>query len=93
MLCQIPNIRTPLYGEIWQPAPEVGVEFTPEERINRIKQADERFLQPLENLFPVDAAACGTMLKANEAGECYVLFENAFTSFNYTFDYYIPDYL
>ena len=33
------------------------------------------------------------MPAANEAGECYVLFENSFTSFNYTFDYHIPGYL
>ncbi|MBD2483276.1 sulfotransferase [Planktothrix sp. FACHB-1365] len=93
LLCQDLNIRVPLYGEMWQPAPPVGVDFSPMEREMRIKQADEDFLQPLENLFPKDAAARGTMPAANEPGECYVLFENSFTSFNYTFDYYIPAYL
>ena len=93
LLCQDPGIRAPLYGEIYQPAPALGVEPTTGEREERIRQADELFLQPLEDSFPEGAAARGTMPGASEAGECYVLFENSFTSFNYTFDYHILDYL
>lgn len=93
LLCQDPGIRPPYYGEMYQPAPPAGVEPSGEERRARIRQADDLFLQPLENLFPEGAAARGTMPAANEAGECYVLFENSFTSFNYTFDYHITGYL
>ncbi len=93
LLCQDPGIRAPLYGEMYQPAPLIGDEPTTAEREERIQQADELFLQPLENSFPEGAAARGTMPGASEAGECYVLFENSFTSFNYTFDYYIFEYL
>lgn len=93
LLSQVPGVRTPLYGEMWQPAPPVGQEPSLAEWEARSAQASERFWQPLDAMFPEDAPARASIPGAFEAGECYVLFENSFTSYNYTFDYYIPGYL
>ncbi|HIE27355.1 TPA: sulfotransferase [Candidatus Poribacteria bacterium] len=93
LLSQDPGIRAPLYGEMWQPAPQVSQEVGKSEREIRMKQADEFFWEPLDAMFPEGSPARASIPCAFDAGECYVLFENSFTCFNYTFDYHIPGYL